>query len=131
MVPRFLTRELALLLHEEQLAAFGGAAGLRDVGLLESALAQPMAIFDGQYLHADLHAMAGVDLFHIVRNHPFIDGNKRTGLLACLVFLELNGISTPYAEELHDTTMGVAEGSVTKDEVSRRLRLFYPGPLTS
>lgn len=92
-MPEFLDFEDVLELHTLQLARYGGAEGVRDQGLLESALAQPLATFDGEFVHADLFAMAAAYLFHIVRNHPFMDGNKRTGLLAALVFLDLNGIS--------------------------------------
>jgi death-on-curing protein len=92
MSPDFLTLEEVLEIHSTQLARFGGAAGVRDVGLLESALSQPQASFGGQYVHEDLFEMASAYLFHVVSNHPFVDGNKRAGLLSALVFLDINGI---------------------------------------
>jgi death-on-curing protein len=113
--PEFLDIEDVVELHALQLARFGGADGLRDQGLLESALAQPRATFGGVFVHDDLFAMAAAYLFHIVQNHPFVDGNKRTGLLAALVFLDLNGICLDRASpDLYDLTLGVAEGRVAK-----------------
>jgi death-on-curing protein len=127
MNPRFLTIEIVLAFHQEQLGLFGGSPGLRDMGLLESALAQPLASFGGQYLHEDLHAMAAAYLFHIVQNHPFVDGNKRTGYICALAFLELNGIATPFVEELYDITMAVAEGKLGKTELTTKLKALFPG----
>lgn len=95
MIPRdplFLTREEVLLIHADQIQKYGGDSALRDSGLLESALAQPQAAFEGQWLCKSLVEMAAAYLYHIVQNHPFLDGNKRTGTVAALVFLELNGL---------------------------------------
>ncbi len=89
----FLTVEVVLALHQRQLDRFGGGAGLRDRGLLESAIAQPQASFGGTFAHDGLFAMAAAYLFHIVSNHPFVDGNKRAGLLAAQVFLDVNGVT--------------------------------------
>ncbi|MBU1430528.1 type II toxin-antitoxin system death-on-curing family toxin, partial [Myxococcota bacterium] len=91
--------------------------------LLESALAQPMASFGGHFAHPDLSSMAGAYLFHIVSNHPFVDGNKRAGLLAALVFLELNGILIlSQTEALHELTLNVASGGFNKALTIERLR---------
>lgn len=115
MTPDFLTLEDVLDIHARQLSRFGGGEGVRDLGLLESALAQPRATFGGEYVHSGLWEMAAAYLFHIVSNHPFVDGNKRVGLLSALVFLELNGISmTQGSEELYTLTMAVAAGQETK-----------------
>jgi death-on-curing protein len=84
--PVFLDVEDVLLIHEEQLAKYGGAEGLRDAGLLESAVAMPSATAGGELAHDDLFAMAAAYAFHIAQNQPFVDGNKRTGLLAAIVF---------------------------------------------
>lgn len=122
-VPEFLDIKDVLELHALQLARYGGADGIRDQGLLESALAQAQATFDGQYLHDDLFSMAAAYLFHLAQDHPFVDGNKRTALLAALVFLDLNGISLLHrSEELYDLTMGVAQGLVTKATAAETLR---------
>jgi death-on-curing protein len=90
--PVFLDVEDVLLIHEEQLPRYGGSPGIRDRGLLESAVAMPRATAGGEYAHQDLFSMAAAYSFHIAQNQPFVDGNKRTGLLAALVFLDLNGI---------------------------------------
>jgi death-on-curing protein len=123
MSPDFLTPEEVLDIHEMQLKRIGGGAGIRDQGLLESALAQPPATFDGQFIHEDLFAMAAAYLFHIARNHPLVDGNKRVGLLSALVFLDLNGIALEHGSEaLYELTMAVAEGRVDKAHVTTELR---------
>jgi death-on-curing protein len=123
MNPEFLSVDDVLEMHAEQLARYGGEAGVRDLGLLESAVAQPMATFDGESLHCDLYEMAAAYLFHIVANHPFVDGNKRTGLIAALVFLDLNGIAVLHSsDELYEMTMAVAEGCAGKAEVASCLR---------
>lgn len=120
--PLFLDAEDILELHAMQLGVFGGGAGLRDRGLLESAVAQPQSSFGGEFAHDGLFAMAAAYLFHIVSNHPFIDGNKRAGLLAALVFLDLNGISIEHpSEALYELTMGVAEGRIAKAAVAIEL----------
>ena len=91
--PFFLTLADALSFHEYQIKRFGGEHGIRDTGLLESALAQPHATYGGEWLHRDIYAMAAAYAFHICKNHPFLDGNKRTAMVCALVFLEINGIS--------------------------------------
>ena len=89
---QFLTLDDVIESHTLQIETYGGSLGVRDLGLLESALAQPEAGFGGQYLHADVFEMASAYLYHIVLNHPFIDGNKRVGLEAALIFLEINSV---------------------------------------
>lgn len=91
--PLFLTLAEIIHIQEYQILRFGGEAGIRDTGLLESAIAQPHASYGGKYLHHDLYEMAAVYAFHICNNHPFLDGNKRTAMVSALVFLEINGIS--------------------------------------
>ena len=116
-----------LLIHAAQLAEFGGAQGVRDPGLLASALAQPRATFDGQLLHHDLYEMAAAYFYHTVRDHPFVDGNKRTGLIATLVFLDLNGVDVHRERpELYDLTITVAEGRTDKREIATELRRLFP-----
>ncbi len=87
----FFTVEEALEIHHQQIALYGGESGLRDRGLLESAILMPQAMFSGEYLHDDLFEMAAAYLFHVVQNHPFVDGNKRTGTVLACAFLKLNG----------------------------------------
>ncbi len=120
--PLFLDVDDVLEIHSMQLEAFGGSAGLRDRGLLESAVAQPRSSFGGDYNHDGLFDMAAAYLFHVVKNHAFVDGNKRAGLLVALVFLDLNGISIEQpSDELHALTVGVAEGSVEKAQIAAEL----------
>lgn len=120
--PVFVDVEDVIEIHATQLEVHGGAPGLRDRGLLESAVAQPQASFGGELAHPGLFAMAAAYLFHIVSNHPFVDGNKRTGLLVALVFLDLNGITVDHpSEALYELTMSVAEGRLQKAAVAGEL----------
>lgn len=120
--PEFLDVEDVLELHATQLEVFGGSDGLRDRGLLESAVGQPQSSFGGQFVHEGLFAMAAAYLFHITSNHPFVDGNKRAGLLSALVFLDVNGISIEQpSEALYELTMGVAEGRLEKPAITAEL----------
>jgi death-on-curing protein len=117
--PRFLTTRLVLRLHARQIAKHGGSAGARDIGLLESALAQPKQSFGDQYVHDDLAAMTAAYVYHIVKNHPSVDGNKRTGAYARLFFLEINGSSlTPVPQEFGDLVLAAAEGKAMKEPSS-------------
>ena len=123
MSPNFLSLETIIEVHALHLERNGGRAGIRDKNLLDSAVAQPMATFGGDFLHEDLFAMAAAYLFHIVKNHPFVDGNKRVGLAAALSFLDVNGIAieqpTPV---LYDATMDVAEGRLGKEGLADLFR---------
>ncbi len=121
----FLTLDEVLSLHADQIAGYGGSALVRDVGLLESALAMPAATLGGELLHPSLDEQAAAHLFHLVKNHPFVDGNKRTGLVTMLVFLGLNGrrLEVPDSE-LIDLVLGVAEGRVTKADVAVFVRRY-------
>jgi len=113
------TLEEVLALHADQIALYGGRGGIHDLGLLSSAVATPQASYGGTYLHQTLDEMAAAYLFHLVKSHPFLDGNKRTGLIAALAFLGLNNfelIADPDA--LYRLVIGVADGSVTKAQVA-------------
>lgn len=119
----FLTYEEVLQFHADQLRLFGGQDGIRDDGVLRSALATPEATFDGVYLHTDEFMMAAAYAFHIAEGQPFVDGNKRTGLNAALVFLEVNGWSVDDPqEELYDAIIGLATGAYTKSSLAEVLR---------
>lgn len=115
--------EEVLFLHEEQLARYGGAGGVRDLGLLESAVATPQATFDGKLVHSDPFAIAAAYAFHIAQNQPFIDGNKRTGLAAALVFLVLNGVEIKDpAGALYGAMLDLAERRLGKEGLASILR---------
>lgn len=121
--PLFLEVDDVLEIHAMQLEVHGGGSGLRDLGLLESAVAQPQTWLGGGFAHEGPFAMAAAYLFHIVRNHPFVDGNKRAGMLAAVVFLDLNGITLDQpTDALYELTMGVAEGRLDKAAVAAELR---------
>jgi death on curing protein len=116
---RFLKLDEILALHHDQIARYGGAAGIRDLSLLESAIGTPTVTWAGVFLHPTLPEMAAAYLFHIARNHPFVDGNKRTALMTALAFLWVNGEKIDASEdELVDLVVGVASGRVTKPEVA-------------
>ncbi len=119
----FLTLDEALAIHAHQIARYGGALGVRDQGLLESALAMPAATFAGESLHPSLPEQAAAYLFHLVKNHPFVDGNKRVGLACSLAFLRLNGIRVRATDDdLVGIVVGVAEGRRSKADVAVFLR---------
>ena len=122
MNPEFLDVDDVLELHATLIVEHGGSDGIRDRGLLESAVAQPMASFGGEFLHRDLFEMAAALLVSLVSNHPFVDGNKRTGLAAMLMFLELNEYSVDESHALVDITLAVASGSMSKAQVAQLLR---------
>lgn len=121
--PEFLEVEDVLDLHAQQLVIYGGGFGVRDRSLLESAVAMPKAGFGGQFVHGDLFEMAAAYAFHIAQNQPFIDGNKRTALLAALVFLDLNGVVIKDPQEvLYDAMIAIAERRLGKVELAKVLR---------
>lgn len=121
--PFFLTLNEVLQLHTYQIEQFGGDGEVLNLGLLESAIAQPQQGFGGEFLHNDLASMAAAYLFHIVMNHPFADGNKRTGMHTALVFLELNGyeLDVP-VETAEQLTLRVARGEAKKPEIAAFFR---------
>ena len=126
--PVFLDVEEVLLIHEEQLPRYGGSPGIRDRGLLESAVAMPRATAGGEFAHEDLFAMAAAYAFHIAQNQPFVDGNKRTGLLTALVFLDLNGVVIADPEgRLYDAMIGIAERRLDKDGLAGVLKSLAVG----
>jgi death on curing protein len=123
MMPDFLSIEDVLSLHADQVNLFGGNHGVRDLGLLESAVAQPKAMFGGKFLHKDLFEMAAAYLFHLVQNHPFLDGNKRSGAMAALVFLDFNGVEVDVPKgSLYDLTISVATGQSDKRQIAEFFR---------
>jgi death-on-curing protein len=122
---RYLTVSAVKAIQAEVLAAHGGARGIRDEALLEAAVAAPQATMMGQRLISDPVEIAAAYLFYLCRNHPFIDGNKRTALAASLVFLEGNGWSFPSqlpVRKWEEFVLDLAAGKVDRDTTTRRLR---------
>lgn len=121
--PQFLDPSEVLEIHADQIERYGGAAEIRDQGLMLSAISQPRAAFGGQFLHQDLFVMAAAYLFHLVQNHPFVDGNKRTGTACALVFLDLNGFEVECEPDaLADLVIEVTQGKAGKAEISEFFR---------
>jgi death-on-curing protein len=115
----FLSLAEVLEIHQDQIARYGGELGTRDTNLLRSALAMPMASFGGDLLHADIFEMAAAYLFHLVQNHTFFDGNKRTAAAAAIVFLELNGYAFDAKPGiLSDFVLALARGERSKSDAS-------------
>ncbi len=117
--PVFLRLEEVLEIHAYQVDHFGGDPAVLNMGLVESAIAQPRQMFAGNYLHPDLASMAAAYLYHLTLNHGFADGNKRTGVHAALVFLGLNGIDEIDWDmnEVEALSLGVASGQIRKEQV--------------
>ena len=117
--PVFLTVEEVLEIHRRSIERYGGSHGVRDVGLLLSALAMPSATFGGQYLHPDLPSMGAALLFHIVQNHPFVDGNKRIGAAASRVFVLMNDAKfDPPPDDFEQLVLSVASGKTSKQDAT-------------
>ena len=119
---RFLKLSEIILIAQDQIRLYGGTFGIRDMTLLSSAAAMPEASFEGKYLHESIFDKAAAYIFHITQNHPFIDGNKRTGLAAGLVFLELNDISIiDHQEILYKLIIDITKGKKNKEDLSKIL----------
>ena len=99
---QFLTFADVVEIHEYQIENFGGASGLRDIELLKSAIGMPESTFGGAFLHPTIYEMAAAYLYHLVENHPFVDGNKRVGAMAALVFLDINNIDFELVKDKKD-----------------------------
>jgi len=118
-----LTVAIVREIHSEAIGKFGGPDGVRELALLESAVAAPQASLGGQSPYQDIAEVAAAYLFYLCKNHPFVDGNKRAALGACLVFLRLNGIE-PQADgpEWEELTLAVAASALDRDQTTQRLR---------
>ena len=128
MGPVFLTLAEVVEIHNDQVKRYGGSRSLRDLGLLESALAQPEASFGGEWLHKDLYEMAAAYAYHLCKNHPFVDGNKRTALVCALVFMEINDVSIQDPKgQLKAAMLKVAAGEMDKNEFANFLRKLPTG----
>src|SRR5580704_15114743 len=118
-----LTIDMVREIHGEALSRFGGLNGVRDENLLASAVLTPQSSFAGKSPYTDLIDVAAAYLFYICNNHPFLDGNKRTAMMAAIVFLRVNGIETlPDSAEWEKLMLDVASSKINRDETTRRLR---------
>jgi death-on-curing protein len=123
--PRWISKEQAIRMHAEQLAVFGGPAGLRDEGMLESALGRPQNKW--AFGETDYAVLAAAYAFGIARNHPFVDGNKRAAFMVAMTFLRKNGI--PFAPKPAEATVaiiGLAAGEIDEDGLTRWIRDNWP-----
>ena len=118
-----LTVEIVREIHEEAITRFGGLGGVRDENLLASAVLTPQSTFGGRSPYADVVEIAAAYLFYLCKNHPFLDGNKRTALMAAIVFLRLNGIEpSPDSDAWEKLMVDVAASRLDRDATTRRLR---------
>ena len=121
---RYLTPEQVLFIHARLIAETGGEHGVRDLGLLQSAVSRPQAIFDGNELYSDIYHKAAALLESLVNNHPFVDGNKRTGITSAAMFLQVNNYSlTASNQELEIFVLSIASGEQTVDSIVEWLKL--------
>lgn len=124
--PRWITKAQVIRMHAEQLAVFGGPAGLRDEGMLESALGRPQNKW--AFGETDYAVLAAAYAFGIARNHPFVDGNKRAAFMAMMTFLRKNGIAfAPDPAEATVAIMGLAAGEIEEEGLARWIRDNWPG----
>ncbi|WP_317618870.1 type II toxin-antitoxin system death-on-curing family toxin [Laspinema olomoucense] len=111
-------------IHNRQINKFGGTSGIRDEGLLDSALAQPQATFGGQLLHPTLPEQAAAYLYHLAKNHPFVDGNKRTAFAVMDTFLRINRYRLDLSPDAtYQMVLDVVGDKMSKEALSRRLRI--------
>ncbi len=123
MQPTFLSLSDVIEMHADQLERYGGDPGSLDIRLQQSALAMPSAGVGGQYFHEDLYAMAAAYLYHLVQNHSFVDGNKRVGAVAAIVFLDLNGCELDCRNaDLAKLVLAVSRSETSKAEIAAFFR---------
>jgi death on curing protein len=119
----FLTVDEVIAFHKIQIDESGGSYGIRDRGLLESAVETPKATFQGTYLHNDIYDMASAYMFHIIKNHPFVDGNKRTGTVAAFAFMFANNIEFSFSQDLvFEQAILIATSQLSKENLAKRFR---------
>jgi death-on-curing protein len=123
MVVVWIRKDVVLAVHRRQIAEHGGVDGVRDSGLLESALSKPENLFHYENPRPDIALLAASYAYGVVRNHPFIDGNKRTALVVCMLFLKLNGVELiASGEEKYQIFMELAAGGLTEKSLSEWIR---------
>jgi death-on-curing protein len=123
MAIRFIPDEIVPIIHQDQIRRYGGVPGIRDKSLLASALAQPKMTAGGKSLHRTIFEKAAAYGFHVCRNHPFVDGNKRVAFILMVVFLDRNGWELQASEEeAYSAMMTLAEGKMPKARLARWLQ---------
>lgn len=121
---RYLTPEQVLFIHSRLIDEIGGEHGIRDLGLLQSAVSRPQAVFEGNELYPNVHQKAAALLESLVNNHPFVDGNKRTGITSAAMFLKVNNYSLIASnQELETFVLSIASGEQTFDSIVEWLKL--------
>lgn len=124
-----LTVEIVKEIHAHALDQFGGSTGLREPSLLESAVAAPQVTIRGFSPFADLEEIGAAYLFYLCRNHPFLDGNKRTAVGACILFLKLNGVEVmPDSDAWSEATFAVADSSIDREQTTQLIRRLVRRP---
>lgn len=119
----FIPKDVIIYFHNQLIQLYGGSLGIRDIKLLESALEQPKATFDGAYLHDTIFKMAAAYGFHLCNNHPFIDGNKRISLVAMDIFLQRNDYEIIASErETYKIILQLSTGDLSKEELASWLQ---------
>ncbi|HLG64172.1 MAG TPA: type II toxin-antitoxin system death-on-curing family toxin [Ktedonosporobacter sp.] len=120
---RFLSENIVLAIHEDQVRLYGGQHGVRDAAALDAAIHMPQAQFGGQFLHPTIFHMAAAYGFHLSQNHPFLDGNKRTAGMVMFTFLQLNGLE-PTASEIdyYNAMIDIANGHMNKEQLAAWLQ---------
>lgn len=117
---KFLTLTMVLQIHKKIIDLFGGSHGLRDIKLIDSAVNQPKIMFQGKYVHTSISEMAAAYAYHIIKNHAFIDGNKRTGILAATAFLDYNSYELKLRQaEFYQLAIDVACSKISKQELAQ------------
>lgn len=120
---KFLKTSEVLQIYEYQVADLGGLCGVRSIELLDSAIYASQATFGKKFLYDDIFVMAAAYAHGIIKNHPFVDGNKRTGMLVAIVFLELNGVVVKFKrDELYDVGIAIAQSQMNIDNIAELLR---------
>jgi len=122
---KFLDKDTILYFHYDLITRYGGSRGVRDDNLQESALAQPQTTLNGKFLYNNIYEMASAYGYHLCKNHPFIDGNKRITLIAMYTFLYVNGYELNIGEkEMYLLIMGVANNSISKEELTDYIKKY-------
>lgn len=123
MATQFIPKDVVLTIHADLLQRYGGQPGVRDLGLLDSALAQPKMTFGKKYVHKSIFDKAAAYGFHVCKNHPFIDGNKRVAFVLMDIFMQKNGWEIVSSEEeAYETMTNLASGKLTKPQLSNWLK---------